>query len=168
MLEKLRLLYAEQGDEDREKYYEDQILKKSQQVVVVVVVVVVCRFSRSNTIPWRPPCSQFPPANSTNGTIQLKWDDAPAGQAYTGQAVTFGVIIGVTGLFFDLFCSGEIVPGVVVWKYSNPDWSFDTTYRPIVARGSVGASLTSTFLLLHRIPAFRGELSIASLMKKRA
>ncbi|MHA1731285.1 MAG: hypothetical protein ACTSU5_05045 [Promethearchaeota archaeon] len=82
--------------------------------------------------------------------------------------IVFGVIMGAAGLFFELFCSGEILPGVVIWTYSNPDWSFYTTYRAIIAYGGVGASLASTFLLLLKVPAFRKEVSIISLIRKRS
>jgi len=81
--------------------------------------------------------------------------------------IIFGAVMGLAGLFFELFCSGEIFPEAVIWTYTNPDWSFETTYRAIIAYAGVGASLASIFLILLRYPIFRKEISIITLIKKR-
>ncbi len=79
--------------------------------------------------------------------------------------IIFGTLVGLTGLFFELFCSGEIFPEAIIWTYNNPDWSFDTTYRALIAYGGVGASLASIFLLLLRYPTFRKEIKIIRFRK---
>lgn len=69
--------------------------------------------------------------------------------------ISFGLIVGLAGLFFELFCSGEILPDVVIWTYQNPDWSFEHTYRAVIAYGGFGASLASLVLILVKYPTFR-------------
>jgi len=77
--------------------------------------------------------------------------------------IFFGIMVGVAGLFFELFCSGEIIPEAVIWTYPNPDWGFEHSYRAIIAYGGFGASLASIFLLLLKYPTFRKEISIIQL-----
>jgi len=77
--------------------------------------------------------------------------------------IIFGGVVGFVGLFFELFCTGEIVPEAVIWTYSNPDWGSDITYRAIIAYSGVGASLASIFLILIKYPIFRKEFSIISI-----
>ena len=83
--------------------------------------------------------------------------------------IIFGVIIGLFGLFFELFCSGKIIPGAIIWTYQQSEWDKFIIPSPridgspisaIYAYFGVGATLASTFLLLLRIPAFRKEISI--------
>ena len=62
--------------------------------------------------------------------------------------ILFGIIVSFAGLFFELFCSGEIFSDVVVWTYINPDWNFEHTYRAIIGYGGLGASVASIFFLL--------------------
>ena len=73
--------------------------------------------------------------------------------------IIFGILVGFVGLFFELFCTGEILPNAVIWTYENPDWGSDILYRALIAYGGVGASLASAFFLLLRIPFFRKEIS---------
>ncbi|MHA1293243.1 MAG: hypothetical protein ACTSQJ_11325 [Promethearchaeota archaeon] len=77
--------------------------------------------------------------------------------------IIFGILVGITGLFFELFCSGEIFSEAVIWTYNHPDWSFDTFYRAIIAYAGVGASLASIFLLLLKFPIFQKELNFFNL-----
>lgn len=77
--------------------------------------------------------------------------------------IIFGAIVGLTGLFFELYCSGEIFPETVIWTYSNPDWGSDILYRAIIAYGGVGASLASVFLILIKFPIFRTEITLIKL-----
>lgn len=74
--------------------------------------------------------------------------------------IIFGAIVGITGLFFELFCSGEIFPETIIWTYSNPDWGSDILYRAIIAYSGVGMSLASVLLLLLKHPFFRKEIAI--------
>jgi hypothetical protein len=80
--------------------------------------------------------------------------------------ILFGITVGLAGLFFELFCSGEIFPNVIVWTYNEPDWSFEHTYRAIIAYAGGGAGLASIFLILLRIPLFRREITIISIRKR--
>ena len=79
--------------------------------------------------------------------------------------ILFGLVVGLVGLFFELFCTGEIIPEAVIWTYTNPDWGSDITYRAIIAYSGVGASLASIFLLLLKYPTFRKEYTIISIKK---
>lgn len=79
--------------------------------------------------------------------------------------ISFALIVGFAGFFFELFCSGEIFADVVIWTYPNPDWSFEHTYRAIIAYGGFGATLSSLVLLLIKFPIFRKEITLIKIKK---
>ncbi len=80
--------------------------------------------------------------------------------------ILFGIIMSAAGLFFELFCSGEIIPEIVIWTYPNPDWSFKSTFIALIAYGGVGASLASVFLIMLKFPTFQKEISIITIRKR--
>ncbi len=84
----------------------------------------------------------------------------------------FGILMGFTGLFFELFCSGQVVPGAVIWTYQQPAWDAFTIPSPrilgapisaVYAYFGVGAALASIYLLLLKFPAFRRVKQIINL-----
>ncbi len=83
--------------------------------------------------------------------------------------IIFGIIIGVVGLFLELFCSGKIMPNAVIWTYQQAEWDAFKIPSPRVSGApisalyayfGVGATLASVFLLLLKFPAFRKETPI--------
>ncbi len=79
--------------------------------------------------------------------------------------ILFGLMVGFAGFFFELFCSGEIFPDVVIWTYPNPDWSFEHTYRALIAYGGFGAALSNLVLVLVKYPIFRKEITLIKIKK---
>ena len=79
--------------------------------------------------------------------------------------IMFGIIVGFSGLLFELFCSGEIFQDVYIWIYIEPDWSFEHTYRAIIAYAGFGATFSSLALLLLKYPVFRKEITLIKIKK---
>lgn len=89
--------------------------------------------------------------------------------------IIFGIIMGLMGLFLELFCSGKIIPEVELWTYQQPEWDAFIIPSPridgapisaLYAYFGVGASLASTYLLLLKIPAFRKETPILPIFRR--
>ncbi|MHA1149412.1 MAG: hypothetical protein ACTSR8_14340 [Promethearchaeota archaeon] len=83
--------------------------------------------------------------------------------------ILFGIGMGFTGLFLELFCSGKIIPGVEIWTYQQTEWDAFVIPSPrilgapisaLYAYFGVGATLASIYLLLLKIPIFRKETPI--------
>lgn len=90
-------------------------------------------------------------------------------------SIIFGLIMGFSGFFFELFCSGQILPNALIWTYQQPSWDAFVIPSPrilgapisaVYAYFGVGSALASSFLILLRIPLFRKEISILSTFKK--
>jgi len=79
--------------------------------------------------------------------------------------ISFGLMVGLAGFFFELFCSGEVFPDVIIWTYTKPDWGFEHTYRAIIAYGGFGATLSSLVLILVKFPVFRTEITLIKIKK---
>ncbi len=89
--------------------------------------------------------------------------------------IIFGILMGFIGLFFELFCSGQVVPGALIWTYQQPAWDAFVIPSPrisgapisaVYAYFGVGAALASMYLLLLRWPAFRKTFILISWKRK--
>lgn len=78
--------------------------------------------------------------------------------------LVFGIVTGIAGTFFELFCTGHVVPGALIWTYQQPVWDALRIPSPmfsgvpisaLYAYFGVGAALSSIYLLLLRWQVFR-------------
>ena len=71
-------------------------------------------------------------------------------------AVVFGVATGFGGLFFEMFCTGQLSPDIAIWSYT--DGGHDPmrwTIGVLMGYSGSGALLAGAYLLLLKSPLFR-------------